>query len=96
MFKGGKTLIKNKKGQTPKPIIIEEFLKETLEEGEKLEELIPCPHGQDENEWLALHCFDFFKEVELLYGSIAEACTSETCPIMSCGPNFQYRWKEGK
>ena len=28
MFKGGKTLIKNKKGQTPKPIIIEEFLKE--------------------------------------------------------------------
>ena len=96
MFKGGKTLKVNKKDHTPKPIILEESVTKVLEVAEHLEESILLPPNQDQNEWIAIHCFDFFKEVELLYESIQEACTPETCPLMQCGPMFEYRWKEGK
>lgn len=31
---------------------------------------------------------DFFGHVDLLYATITEFCTPETCPIMSAGPKY--------
>lgn len=36
-------------------------------------------------------CFsavDFFNQVNLLYGTLTEFCTSENCPTMSAGPKY--------
>jgi len=38
---------------------------------------------------------DFFNQVNLLYGSIAEFCTATTCDIMSAGPKYEYLWADG-
>lgn len=42
--------------------------------------------------WLAV---DFFNQVNLLYGSIAEFCTASTCEVMSAGPKYEYLWADG-
>lgn len=31
----------------------------------------------------------------MLYGTITEFCTEETCPIMSAGPKYEYHWADG-
>jgi len=35
---------------------------------------------------------DFFNQINLLYGSITEFCTQETCSCMSAGPQYEYHW----
>ncbi|BFU21661.1 Mob1/phocein family protein [Entamoeba histolytica HM-3:IMSS] len=95
MFKSGKTIRHIKKPQTQKQIMLEEHVQKTLGIGQ-IEQAILLPPGEDLNEWLAVHCLDFFKESQLLYDSIAESCTKESCPVMTAGPQFEYRWKEGK
>lgn len=35
---------------------------------------------------------DFFNEISLLYGTITEFCTSQTCPVMSASAQFEYLW----
>ena len=40
-----------------------------------LHEAVTLPEGEDENEWLAVNTVDFFNEINLLYGVIAEFCT---------------------
>jgi MOB kinase activator 1 len=37
---------------------------------------------------------DFFNQINLLYGSIAEFCTSSNCEIMSAGPKYEYLWAD--
>ncbi|KAK6152006.1 hypothetical protein DH2020_014641 [Rehmannia glutinosa] len=38
---------------------------------------------------------DFFNQVNLLYGTLTEFCTSSSCPTMSAGPKYEYRWADG-
>lgn len=38
---------------------------------------------------------DFFNEISLLYGTVAEFCTAESCPVMSAGPKYEYMWADG-
>ncbi|ELP88868.1 hypothetical protein EIN_475600 [Entamoeba invadens IP1] len=95
MFKGGKTIRHVKKPQTDKQIYLEAHVQKTLGIGQ-VEQAVLLPPGEDLNEWLAVHCNDFFKEAELLFNSVEEGCTQETCPMMCAGPSFEYRWKEGK
>lgn len=52
------------------------------------------PKGEDLHEWLAVNSVDFFNEISLLFGSIAEFCTKESCPVMSAGRN-KYAWADG-
>lgn len=36
-----------------------------------------------------LHVFaavDFFNQINMLYGTITDFCTEESCPVMSAGP----------
>lgn len=59
--------------------------KATLGSG-NLRQAVVLPSGEDRNEWLAVNTVDFFNQINLLYGSITEFCTDQTCPIMSAGP----------
>jgi hypothetical protein len=45
-------------------------------------------------QWLAVNTVDFFNEISLLYGTITEFCTVQSCPVMSAGPNFEYLWAD--
>jgi MOB kinase activator 1 len=43
---------------------------------------VQLPAGEDRNEWLAVTTVDVFNQLNLLYGSIHEFCTDESCPVM--------------
>ncbi|KAJ9460369.1 MOB kinase activator-like 1-like protein B [Diplonema papillatum] len=60
---------------------------------EELEKLVALPEGVDVNDWLATHTYDFYKVVNVLFGSITQFCTAETCEVMSCG-RYEYCWKD--
>lgn len=60
-----------------------------------LREAVALPEGEDLNEWLAVNTFDFFNQINMLYGTITEFCTDESCPVMSAGPKYEYRWADG-
>lgn len=38
---------------------------------------------------------DFFNQINMLFGTITEFCTEESCPIMSAGPKYEYHWADG-
>eukprot|EP01130_Rhizamoeba_saxonica_P001534 TRINITY_DN1137_c0_g1_i2.p1 TRINITY_DN1137_c0_g1~~TRINITY_DN1137_c0_g1_i2.p1 ORF type:complete len:215 (+),score=39.85 TRINITY_DN1137_c0_g1_i2:51-695(+) len=59
------------------------------------EDAVQLPHGEDINEWLAVNTVDFYNQINLLYGSITDYCTNESCPEMSAGPRFTYMWADG-
>lgn len=39
---------------------------------------------------------DFFNQINMLYGTITEMCTEESCPVMSAGPKYEYHWADGQ
>lgn len=39
---------------------------------------------------------DFFNQINMLYGTITEFCTEDTCGIMSAGPKYEYHWADGQ
>lgn len=66
----------------------------TLGKGD-LREAVRLPPGEDLYDWLAVHAVDFFNQVNMLYGTLTEFCTPQSCPTMSAGPKFDYRWTDG-
>ena len=38
---------------------------------------------------------DFFNRINLVYGIVNDYCTPESCPTMSGGPRYEYRWCDG-
>jgi len=56
---------------------------------------VQLPSGEDPNEWIAVNTVDFYNQINLLYGSITEYCTHESCPLMSAGPRYTYKWADG-
>jgi MOB kinase activator 1 len=95
-YTGGKTFIK-KKAATTNDAHRQNLLRHiesTLTAG-NLREAVKLPEGEDKNEWLAVNTFDFFNQINMLYGTITEFCTDSTCPVMSAGPEFEYRWADG-
>jgi len=69
--------------------------KATLGSG-NLRTAVKLPPGEELSEWLAVNTVDFFNQVNLLYGSITEFCTPETCPTMTAGPKYEYLWADEK
>lgn len=67
----------------------------SLNSGINLREAVKLPPGEDTNDWIAVHVVDFFNRINLIYGTISEYCTVETCPVMSGGPRFEYLWADG-
>ncbi|XP_066251056.1 MOB kinase activator-like 1 isoform X1 [Euwallacea similis] len=56
---------------------------------------VMLPEGEDLNEWVAVNTVDFFNQINMLYGTITEFCTEDSCPIMSAGPKYEYHWADG-
>jgi MOB kinase activator 1 len=57
---------------------------------------VELPSGEDLNEWLAVNAIEFYNEISILYGTLTEFCTKDTCPIMSAGQKFEYLWADGQ
>ena len=72
---------------------LHKYAQATLGTG-NLHDAVTLPDGEDVNEWLAVNTVDFFNEINLLYGVIAEFCTDAECPIMCAGPKFEYMWAD--
>lgn len=66
----------------------------SLNAGLDLKLAVQLPHGEDLNDWVAVHAVDFFNRINLIYGTISESCTEQTCPVMSGGPKYEYRWQD--
>jgi MOB kinase activator 1 len=47
--------------------------------------------------WIATHVLDFFNEISIVFGTIhaGNKCNAETCPCMSAGPRYTYKWADG-
>jgi len=74
---------------------LHKYAQATLGTG-NLHEAVQLPEGEDESEWLAVNTVDFFNEINLLYGVIAEFCTEQACPVMCAGPKYEYMWADGQ
>lgn len=46
------------------------------------------PEGEDLNEWLAVNVVDFYNQINLLYGSITEFCSPQSCPEMKATDEY--------
>uniref|UniRef100_A0A8C2NIS2 MOB kinase activator 3B n=1 Tax=Capra hircus TaxID=9925 RepID=A0A8C2NIS2_CAPHI len=66
----------------------------SLSSGVDLKAAVQLPSGEDQNDWVAVHVVDFFNRINLIYGTICEFCTERTCPVMSGGPKYEYRWQD--
>ncbi|XP_033029394.1 MOB kinase activator 3B isoform X2 [Lacerta agilis] len=66
----------------------------SLNSGVDLKAAVQLPGGEDLNDWVAVHVVDFFNRINLIYGTICEFCTERTCPVMSGGPKYEYRWQD--
>lgn len=53
---------------------------------------VPCNNTDDP---CSVPAVDFFNQINMLYGTITEFCTEESCPIMSAGPKYEYHWADG-
>eukprot|EP01006_Ploeotia_vitrea_P051661 TRINITY_DN67584_c0_g3_i1.p1 TRINITY_DN67584_c0_g3~~TRINITY_DN67584_c0_g3_i1.p1 ORF type:complete len:243 (+),score=31.09 TRINITY_DN67584_c0_g3_i1:48-731(+) len=69
------------------------FAKSLLKTGD-LRSSVRCPSDMDYNTWISVQTVDLYNITNLLYGSISEFCTAETCKKMSSGPTVEYRWKD--
>ncbi|EFC42263.1 predicted protein [Naegleria gruberi] len=74
---------------------LHKYKKETLGSGD-LTEAVKLPQDENLNEWLAINTVDFYNTTNLLYGSLGENCTRDTCPIMCAGDKYEYLWMDGK
>uniref|UniRef100_A0A803MG41 MOB kinase activator-like 1A n=1 Tax=Chenopodium quinoa TaxID=63459 RepID=A0A803MG41_CHEQI len=86
---------------------LQKHIDATLGSG-NLREAVKLPPGEDFNEWLAVNsksidsnpfyllaAVDFFNQVNILYGTLTEFCTATSCPTMTAGPKYEYRWADG-
>lgn len=74
---------------------LKQIAKMTLGSG-NMELAVELPQGEDQNEWLAVNTIEFYNEINLIYGTLTEFCTPESCPIMSAGPKYEYLWADGQ
>ena len=72
---------------------IKATMKATLGGGE-LKKTVKLPDGEDLNEWIAVNTVHFYNAANMIYGTCAEFCTEQNCPVMSAGPKFEYLWKD--
>ncbi|XP_064186132.1 MOB kinase activator 3A isoform X4 [Anguilla rostrata] len=57
-------------------------------------QMVQLPHGEGLHNWVAVHVVDFFNGINLIYGTISDSCTEQSCPVMSGGPKYEYRWQD--
>jgi len=68
---------------------------ETLRQGTSLKQAVKKPDDESFDDWLAVHIVDFYNRLQLLYGTVEEVCTPDSCPQMSGGAKYEYLWQDG-
>lgn len=53
------------------------------------------PEAEMLGEWLTTNSVEIYKEIEFIYGVLADYCTKESCPSMTAGRRFEYLWADG-
>lgn len=56
--------------------------------------IVMLPKYTDINEWVAVNIFEFYTNLNMFYGVLAECCTAQSCPSMSAGPMLEYTWTD--
>lgn len=74
---------------------LRQFAEATLGSG-SLRKAVMLPEGEDLNEWLAVNVVDFYNQINLLYGSITEFCSPQSCPEMKATDEFEYLWQDSE
>jgi len=46
-------------------------------------------------EWLTTNAVEIYREIEFIYGVLADYCTKASCPSMTAGRRFEYLWADG-
>ncbi|KAL8672766.1 MAG: hypothetical protein Q9168_002792 [Polycauliona sp. 1 TL-2023] len=72
---------------------LRQFAEATLGSG-SLRKAVKLPEGEDLSEWLAVNVVDFYNQINLLYGSITEFCSPQSCPEMKATDEFEYLWQD--
>uniref|UniRef100_A0A7S2W3I1 Uncharacterized protein n=1 Tax=Mucochytrium quahogii TaxID=96639 RepID=A0A7S2W3I1_9STRA len=88
------TLRPVKKHATAKRSTLSQYTKRTLGSG-NLRAAVTLPDNEEQNEWLAANTVDFFNEISLLYGLVADDAGKYTKPGDGFPPGFEYRWADG-
>lgn len=67
----------------------------TLHAGD-MSQAVKLPPGEDLLDWLTVNATDFYNEISLLWDLLAEdTCTALSCPTMSAGRKYEYKWADG-
>ncbi|KAF2752860.1 hypothetical protein EJ05DRAFT_480878 [Pseudovirgaria hyperparasitica] len=85
----------NKSGRGTSSWQLKQFAEATLGSG-SLRKAVKLPEGEDFNEWLAVNVVDFYNQINLLYGSITEFCSPQSCPEMKATDEFEYLWQDNE
>ncbi|KAF2748937.1 maintenance of ploidy protein MOB2 [Sporormia fimetaria CBS 119925] len=72
---------------------LKQYAEATLGSG-SLRKAVKLPEGEDRDEWLAVNVVDFYNQINLLYGSITEFCSPQSCPEMKATDEFEYLWQD--
>eukprot|EP00164_Ancoracysta_twista_P001382 GFYU01001801.1.p1 GENE.GFYU01001801.1~~GFYU01001801.1.p1 ORF type:complete len:226 (+),score=50.87 GFYU01001801.1:36-680(+) len=96
LFGGGdKTFRPTKKiTEQDQRFALKQKLDATLGSG-NLRAAVKVPDGEDTDEWLAVNTVDFYNQITMLYGTVSEHCTQQSCPVMCASPSFEYYWQDG-
>ncbi|OWB59081.1 hypothetical protein B5S28_g5209 [[Candida] boidinii] len=73
---------------------IRNFAESTFGSGSALAQAVKLPKGEDSNEWLAVHVVDFYNQINMLYGTITEFCSPNSCPRMIATQEYEYLWQD--
>ncbi|KAL0204878.1 hypothetical protein P9112_000185 [Eukaryota sp. TZLM1-RC] len=84
----------SKNHKTSKRAYLSSHAMATIGSGD-LASAVKLPEGEDHNEWVAAHIVDFVSQIQMLYATVQEFCSPETCPTMSAGTDYQYYWADG-
>jgi len=63
---------------------------------DNIQESVPAPMGVDINEWLATNTLSFYSHISLLYDSLNEFCSPNTCTTVSTGTPMNYTWVDDR
>lgn len=73
---------------------IRSYAEQTLGSDNALIQAVKLPKDEDINEWLAVHVVDFYNQINMLYGTITEFCSPQTCPRMIATEEYEYLWQD--
>jgi len=73
---------------------LHKYAKEMLRSTDNIKQAVKLPPKEELNEWLAVNTVDFFNQINLFYGGIQSVCTTDSCPVMGAGPQYEYLWMD--